>query len=171
MKSSIIKCNQENVNELQKISRKTFSETFGAQNSQKNLDEYLKQAYNKEKLLKEINNPNSQFYFIKTNHKIAGYLKLNLNDAQSEKMSNDDLEVERIYLVKTMQKLGLGRKLFDKAIAEAKKHHKKTIWLGVWEHNENGKAFYKHLGFKPFSDHVFQLGDDAQRDILMKKQV
>ncbi|MBJ6950348.1 GNAT family N-acetyltransferase, partial [Vibrio cholerae] len=78
---------------------------------------------------------------------IAGYLKVNIDDAQSEEMGNESLEVERIYIKSSFQKHGLGKYLLINAIEIAIEHNKKNIWLGVWEKNEYAIAFYKKLGF------------------------
>lgn len=59
---------------------------------------YLDRAFNLKQLGKELLNNCSEFYFIFLNKEVAGYLKLNFNDAQSEKMGNDSLEIERIYI-------------------------------------------------------------------------
>jgi ribosomal protein S18 acetylase RimI-like enzyme len=45
------------------------------------------------------------------------------------------------------------------------------VWLGVWEKNEKAIQFYKKWGFVQFDKHLFQLGDDAQTDIMMKLQL
>lgn len=67
------------------------------------------------------------------NKEVAGYLKLNFNDAQSEKMGNDSLEIERIYIRGKFHKRGLGKYLMNKALDIAKDQNKEKIWLGVWE--------------------------------------
>ena len=45
------------------------------------------------------------------------------------------------------------------------------MWLGVWEENPRAIRFYQKQGFVEFGEHIFQLGDDAQRDVLMKKSL
>ena len=42
------------------------------------------------------------------------------------------------------------------------------LWLGVWEENPKAIQFYKKLGFVDFGEHEFDLGDERQRDIMMK---
>jgi ribosomal protein S18 acetylase RimI-like enzyme len=42
------------------------------------------------------------------------------------------------------------------------------MWLGVWEENPRAIRFYQKQGFVEFDQHIFQLGEDAQTDILMK---
>jgi ribosomal protein S18 acetylase RimI-like enzyme len=45
------------------------------------------------------------------------------------------------------------------------------IWLGVWEHNPRAIAFYRKCGFSVVGDHVFMLGQDQQRDLILAAQV
>lgn len=88
----------DNLEDLIKISRLTFSDTFGDQNSKSNLEEYLRDAYSSQQLSKEINNPETEFMFAYYKTELAGYLKLNVGHAQSELKEDGGLEVERIYI-------------------------------------------------------------------------
>ncbi|MBS9335471.1 GNAT family N-acetyltransferase [Fructobacillus sp. M1-13] len=151
------------------ISRATFAETFAADNSEADLAAFLDQHYAPEKLRAEIELAGSDFYFCLVAEKVVGYLKLNRDEAQSEPLGSDALEIERIYFLSDYQGQGLGSRFFSLAEEIAFSTRKSWIWLGVWEHNDLALAVYQKKGFVPFSDHVFQVGDDRQRDILMKK--
>jgi ribosomal protein S18 acetylase RimI-like enzyme len=159
----------ENIQELQKISVETFTETFKDQNSPEHLNAYLERAYNLDQLAKELANRSSRFFFIYFNEEIAGYLKINTGDAQSEKMDDDSLEVERIYIKKKFQKHGLGKHLLNRAVEIATEQQKTKIWLGVWEENQNAIAFYQKKGFVQTGSHSFYMGDDEQIDLIMTK--
>lgn len=102
MEVSIKSIQQNDLNKLKDISIQTFKETFGSDNSEEDLQNYFKTAYNLPKLAKELANPNSEFYFIFYNHNLAGYLKLNIEDTQSEKMGDNALEIERIIYSKKL---------------------------------------------------------------------
>ncbi|AKP76605.1 MULTISPECIES: GNAT family N-acetyltransferase [Priestia] len=165
----IKKCILEDVYDLQDVSYKTFYETFKDQNSQENMTAYLEKAFTIEQLEKELSNTSSQFFFMYVNHEIAGYLKVNMNDAQSEEMGEEALEIERIYIGNSFQKQGLGKHLFNKAVEIATTFNKKKIWLGVWEKNKNAIAFYKKQGFVQIGSHSFYMGDEEQIDLIMVK--
>lgn len=171
MTTMIKRCTQKKLHELQAISMATFTETFQEQNSPENLNAYLEKAYNLKQLEQEVANPASLFFFIYFNEEVAGYLKVNINDAQTEAMGHDFLEVERIYVVKTFQKHGLGKILLEKAHEIALEQKKKNIWLGVWEANENAIAFYQKKGFVQRGSHSFYMGDDEQVDLIMVKTI
>lgn len=162
----------DDVSALQAMSLTTYRETFAAANTEANMQAYLDSAYNLPKLTAELQNPNSQFFFIIRDGQRVGYLKLNTGTAQTEAMGPDALEVERIYILPAYKHQGLGSVLIQQAIDLAKAAHKTTVWLGVWEHNEPAKQFYQaHWGFKQFSSHHFVMGDDVQTDLLMIKHL
>ncbi|MDR4947890.1 GNAT family N-acetyltransferase [Neobacillus cucumis] len=169
MTINLKKCTLEDLHTLQDISYETFNETFKDQNSPENMTIYLERAFNLEQLEKEIANSSSEFFFVYFNHEVAGYLKVNNNEAQSEKMGDESLEIERIYIKNQFQKHGLGKYLFNKAMELALELNKKKIWLGVWEKNENAIAFYRRMGFVQTGAHSFYMGDEEQVDFIMTK--
>ena len=169
MTINIKKCTIEDLRILQEISYQTFDETFKDQNSPKNMKTYLEQAFNLKQLEKELSNVSSQFFFVYYNDEVAGYLKVNINDAQSEEMGDESLEMERIYIKNKFQRHGLGKYLLDKAMEIVIERNKKKIWLGVWEKNENAIAFYKKMGFVHTGSHAFYMGDEEQIDLIMMK--
>ena len=163
------KCTIKDLQILQNISIETFNETFKEQNSSENLKAYLDRAFNLKQLEKELFNNYSEFYLVYYNDEIAGYLKVNINEAQSEEMREDSLEIERIYIKKKFQKYGLGKYLLNKAMDIAIERNKKKIWLGVWDKNDNAIAFYKKMGFVQTGAHSFYMGDEEQIDYIMSK--
>jgi diamine N-acetyltransferase len=169
MAINIKKCTIDDTLKLQQISYETFNETFKNQNSPENMNAYLERAFNLKKLEKELSNISSQFFFVYFNNEVAGYLKVNTDDDQSEEMGDESLEIERIYIKNKFQKHGLGKYLLNKAMEIAMERNKKKIWLGVWEKNENAIAFYKRMGFVQTGAHSFYMGDEEQMDFIMTK--
>ena len=169
MTIKIKKCTYDDLEMLQEISIETFNDTFKDQNSSENMKAYLERAFDTKQLEKELSNRFSQFFFVYFNEAVAGYLKVNTNEAQSEEMGYESLEIERIYIKNEFQKHGLGKYLLNKAIEIAMERNKKKIWLGVWEKNENAIAFYKKMGFVHTDSHSFYMGDEEQIDHIMTK--
>ena len=167
----IKKVSTDELEELKKLSVDTFSDTFTEQNNEIQMKAYLEKAFNTDQLRRELSNPESFFYFVKEEDKILGYLKLNTKTAQTDQVLDSSLEIERIYLTQEAQGKGIGKLLMDFSIAEAKRRNLLCLWLGVWEKNEKAIAFYKSYGFEVFADHPFKLGDESQKDLLMKRFV
>lgn len=164
----ITKVNLNQIDQLQKIGRKTFEETFSEFNSEENMKNYLKEGFSIEKLTTELNEKNCEFYFASLSNEIIGYLKINFGDSQTELKDRKALEIERIYVSKEFHGKSVGQLLYDKAIEIAKQKDVEYVWLGVWEENPRAIRFYKKNGFVEFDKHNFKLGNDVQIDIMMK---
>ena len=164
-------CTINDKSALQEIAYQTFDETFRAQNKKENIDNYLKTAFTDEKIERELTNPHSFFYFIYHNEQLSGYLKLNIKGSQTEAYNDDDMEIERIYILKQYQKHGLGKQLYQHALTKAASLSCKRIWLGVWEKNINAIEFYKKMGFEKVDQHAFYMGDEKQIDYIMIKNL
>lgn len=168
MDISIRKISVSDINELQKIGKLTFAETFSSENTEDDMKAYLESSFSTEKLIAELTDQNAEFYFAELDHDIIGYLKINVGLSQTEIKDKNALEIERIYVLKEYHGKKVGQLLYDKAIELAKAKKVDYVWLGVWEKNSRAIRFYEKNGFKIFDKHVFQLGNDIQTDIMMK---
>ncbi|WP_430612935.1 GNAT family N-acetyltransferase [Flavobacterium sp. JP2137] len=168
---TIRRATTQDLESLQRIGRQTFSETFSTGNTDENLAAYLAQSFSTEKLTEELHKVDSEFYFALEQERVIGYLKLNTQGAQTEKLGEESLEIERIYVLKAFHGQKVGQLLFEKAHQVATDKKLTYIWLGVWEGNARAIQFYTKNGFVEFGQHAFQVGSDEQLDILMKKQL
>jgi diamine N-acetyltransferase len=161
----------DDIDDLQKISRQTFFETFSPWNSIENMKKYLEEGFSTEKLSDELGNKDSEFYFALIDNSIIGYLKLNSGQAQTELKDDKALEIERIYVLKEFHGKKVGQVLYDKALGIAGEKNVDYIWLGVWEKNLRALSFYRKNGFTEFDKHLFVLGHDSQTDLMMKLEL
>lgn len=152
---------------LYEIGSKTFIETYGHQNTPKNLKKYLEEKFSKMQILNEIQTPQTIFLLVELENKVIGYSKMRVN--LIENVDKSALEIERIYISKTYHGQRYGASLMQKCIDIALENNYTSLWLGVWEHNPKAIEFYQKWGFEVVGTHIFQLGDDAQTDFLMKK--
>jgi diamine N-acetyltransferase len=159
------------IEKLQNIGRQSFYETFAEANTEEDMQKYLNENFSVTKLIAELINPDSEFYFATTDKKVVGYLKVNLGQAQTELKVNNALEIERIYVLKEFHGKQVGQLLYNKALQVAKHHNVDILWLGVWEANPRAIRFYQKNGFVEFDKHIFKLGNDEQTDIMMKLEL
>jgi len=169
---------------LQEVARTTFLEAFNDQNDPKNMEHYLHTAFHIDQVKKELSDPHTLFYFVRSPDQttpkfgesldtdpIIGYLKFNIGTAQTELKEREGLEIERIYVISQFQGKKIGAQLLQFAKQRARELHKHYIWLGVWQKNERAIQFYKRHGFSIFSSHPYTLGSDVQTDYLMKYEL
>lgn len=164
----IKKVTTKDIDQLQKIGRQTFFETFSAGNTEENMKAYLDQNFALDKLTSELDDNNAEFYFATFDNNVIGYLKLNFGQSQTELQDDKALEIERIYVLQEFHGKKIGQILYDKAIQIARQKYADYVWLGVWEENQRAINFYKKNGFAEFDKHIFKLGNDEQIDIMMK---
>lgn len=167
----IKKVTLSDIDQLQKIGRQTFYETFSASNSEENMNRYLSEDLSLEKLTTELYNKHSEFYFATLNNNVIGYLKINFGQSQTELKDDKALEIERIYVLKEFHGKKVGQTLYEQAMHIARQINANYVWLGVWEENPRAISFYKKNGFVDFGKHIFKLGNDEQTDIMMRLQL
>ena len=165
------KCTIKDFDTLRELSIRTYYETFANLNTAEDMQEYLDEAFEINKLYCELNNTDSDFFFLYFDDTIAGYLKLNEAPTQTDINDSSSLEIERIYVASDFQGEGLGRYLMEQAIAIAAERKKKYVWLGVWENNEKAIRFYRKNGFYEIGTHTFVMGGDVQTDYVMRKDL
>jgi ribosomal protein S18 acetylase RimI-like enzyme len=165
----IRRCTRADLDALRSIAYQTFDDTFRRLNDTASFNEYLGASFNRAKLESELKNPNSTFFFLYNDDVLAGYMKINQGDAQTDLRDPAALEIERIYVTRDFQGLGLGKALIEKAMEAARRAKKRTVWLGVWEKNGNAIAFYKKMGFAKIGTHDFYIGRKRQTDFIMRR--
>ncbi|WP_207421331.1 GNAT family N-acetyltransferase [Desertivirga brevis] len=167
----IRKVTLDKIDQLQRVGRQTFFETFSESNSEENMKKYLHEGFSLDKLRTELSDKDTEFYFAVLGTQVIGYLKLNFGNAQTELKDESALEIERIYVLKEYHGKKVGQLLYEKAIQVAREKNAHYVWLGVWEENPRAICFYEKNGFMEFDKHIFRLGDDEQTDIMMKLEL
>jgi ribosomal protein S18 acetylase RimI-like enzyme len=153
------------------ISHQTFFETFAADNRKEDMDKFLNEQFTKGKLMMEVGARENIFLLAYYNEEVAGYVKLRDGRTPTALGNVDGLEIARIYVMTDMIGKGVGKQLMQSIINIAKEKSKDVLWLGVWEKNQRAIEFYTKWGFEKFAETDFLLGDDVQRDWLMKKSL
>ena len=151
--------------------RETFEEAFASDNTPENMAIYLEKNFNKAKIIAEIKDSNTQFFIAYVDDKPAGYAKVRINDEVKKVLKEKAIELERIYVSSSFQGKKVGASLLQSCLDHAGENGFQWIWLGVWENNHKAQNFYAKWGFEKFGEHVFQMGDDAQIDWVMKKPI
>lgn len=151
------------------ISRQTFYETFAADNTKEDMDKFLKEQFTRGRLMMEVGSPENIFLLAQSGDEVAGYVKLRESKAPLSLGSSKAMEIARIYSMRSMIGKGVGKILMQACIDIAAEKRKEALWLGVWEKNQRAIDFYAKWGFEKFDETHFLLGDDVQRDWLMRK--
>lgn len=151
----------------------TFWDAFAhhPKNAPDDLNHYMRQAFNIEQISAELQDDKSLFLIAEIDGKAAGYAKLNLDLSEERISATRPIELNRLYSHQEFLGKGVGQSLMDACFEHAQANSHDVMWLGVWEYNPRAQRFYEKNGFRVVGSHVFQLGEDAQTDLLMQKEL
>lgn len=82
-------------------------------------------------------------------------------------VSDDDLELKRIYLLSRFHGGGVGRELMRHAVAESRARGARRLLLGVYAGNARALAFYARNGFRQVGERSFQVGRNTYGDAIL----
>jgi ribosomal protein S18 acetylase RimI-like enzyme len=167
----IRRANASDADLLAELGARTFSETFAADNTSQDMAAYIAASFNHEQQTAELADSASIFLIAEVVGRPAGYARLHAGKPPDSVTGAKPLELVRLYVSTEWLGRGIGAALMQACIDEARRAGYETIWLGVWERNARAQAFYHKWNFRPVGEHVFQLGSDLQRDILMEREV
>lgn len=156
---------------LAELGARTFAETFAADNRPEDMTAYLASSFGRSQQAAELADPHSRVLIAEIDGVAAGYAKLHAGPPPQSVTDKKPIELVRLYVSQEWLGRGVGAALMQACISEAMEQDYRTIWLGVWEHNSRARAFYRKWKFREVGEHIFQLGDDSQRDILMERSV
>lgn len=151
------------------LSRETFYDTFAAQNSREDMEKFMAGQFSTQRLMDQVGAPGNIFLLAFVDDQVAGYVRMLEGFPPAELKELPAIEIARIYASQHVIGKGVGKALMQRCIEIATEKKKRSIWLGVWEKNERAIAFYKKWGFEKFGEHDFVLGNDVQRDWMMRK--
>jgi ribosomal protein S18 acetylase RimI-like enzyme len=152
------------------LSRQTFYDSFAADNTKENMDKFMNEQFTRERLVEEVGAAGNIFLLAFDGDEVVGYARI--RETPNPVADNSKaIEIARIYAVQKSIGKGVGRALMQRCIETGREKNVPVIWLGVWEKNEKAIAFYTKWGFERFGEHIFMLGNDAQTDWLMKKEL
>ncbi len=151
------------------LAEKTFRETFGIANTAWNMDAHCRGSFSEEIQAEEIASSNMITLLAEHGDELVGFAQLRWSEAPSFVQGNSPSEILRLYVTSNWHGKGVAQSLMAACIEEIKARGSDVIWLGVWERNPRAIAFYRKLGFVEQGDHVFPLGYDPQRDIVMAR--
>ncbi len=156
---------------LADIGAETFRDTFGADNTPEDMTQYLAQSFSPEKQARELAEPGTFFLIADVDGAPAGFARIKVGEPPSAIGARVAVEIARFYARKAWIGKGVGQALMQACLDEAAHTGHAVIWLDVWERNPRAIAFYARWGFSVVGEQIFQLGHDAQRDLLMARPI
>ena len=162
---------QNDAKSLAQLAEHLFRETFSSENLGTNIEMFCLQNFGSEIQQQEILNSNIVTFLAEIECKLVGFAQLRLESYINTIKARRPSELYRLYVSSEQHGCGLAHKIIKEVLCAASNANSDYIWLGVWENNPRAIAFYQKYGFSVTGEHVFKLGLDPQRDIIMAAEI
>jgi diamine N-acetyltransferase len=156
---------------LARLAEKTFRDTFGADNSATDMDQHVLETYSAQIQTREILDSKVDTFVCEFENELIAYAQLSWLEAPSYLKALKPVEIKRFYVDSPWHGKGIAGALMAQVLDHVGSKNADQIWLGVWEHNPKAKRFYQKMGFLEVGEHVFQLGSDPQRDLILSRKL
>ncbi len=156
---------------LAQLQERTFRDTFEHSCTPEDMALHCAAHYGEVLQRRDTLDPNIDVLVCDGGGRLAGYAQVRRGYVPDCVVAERPVEIQRFYILKDFHGQGLAHDLMTASLAICEGHGADQVWLGVWEHNPRAIAFYAKWDFAEVGSHVFPLGTDPQRDIVMIRPV
>jgi diamine N-acetyltransferase len=154
---------------LDAMARAVWLETFGHSGSAEDIGLYLAKAYGPDgDLIRHLSDPGHHFHLACMGETIVGYAKLSLPWLPEGSFGPRARQLSQLYTTQKVRGSGVARTLMEWTIATARSGGADELLLTVWEHNPRAMRFYQKIGFEHVGDYEFPMGNQIDRDLIMR---
>lgn len=156
---------------LAELAERTFRDTFAGSNRAADIDAHCRKSFGESIQAAEIRDPGRTTLLACDRDRLVGYGQLRWKTAPGCVAAERPAEIQRLYVDASWHGKGVANALMDALLEAAAAGGADAVWLGVWERNPRAIAFYAKRGFSAVGEHVFVLGDDPQRDLVLARRL
>ena len=167
----IRKAERRDATQLATIAEATFKEAFAGVNTPEDMDLHCRTRYGEAIQAEEIADPNRVTLLCEQDGRLLGFAQLRWGEVPSCIVADAPGEIQRLYVVSDSHGKGIAQDLMRGCLDEMARRRSDVVWLGVWERNPRAIAFYQKFAFVEVGEHIFRVGRDPQRDILLARPV
>jgi GNAT superfamily N-acetyltransferase len=114
---------------------------------------YLHFVYDEVKVLEDLAEPNSPYFFVLVNHEKVGVLRIQHDEIFATLAAKTATKLHRIYLHPKVHGMGIGQALMNWTIEETRKQGNEILWLEAMDSKTDALKFYKKCRFE-IGNHV-----------------
>ncbi|MBS0579832.1 MAG: GNAT family N-acetyltransferase [Proteobacteria bacterium] len=155
--------------QLALLAEATFRDTFAVMNTPEDMALHCRTSYGEVIQAREIADPRMLTLICEDGGKSIGFAQLRWGEAPSCVVARAPGEILRLYVARDYHGRGVAHQLMRACVHHMTEHSSDVVWLGVWERNPRAISFYKKSGFTEVGEHIFRVGSDPQRDIVMAR--
>ena len=154
---------------IDRIYRTGFNETFAHLYQPQDLESFLSD-FTLERWREELSDPSYAFRIAEEDGVRFGYIKIGPISLPVEP-TVPALELKQLYLLKEWHGRGAADALMEWALSEAASRGAHELYLSVYTENWRARRFYERFGFVFHAPYVFMVGNHADEDMIMRRDL
>lgn len=157
---------------LAELGARSFVAKFGHLYRPEDLATFLAEAHIEANVAKEIADPQMRIMLAERDGVLLGYCKLVMACGWPEHARGHRvIELKQLYTDPEVTGQGIGARLTDWALAEAKAFGADEIQLSVYSENPGAQKFYRRYGFDRVADIHFMVGEQRDAEFLFARMM
>lgn len=157
---------------LADLGRESFVAKFGHLYRQEDLATFLEQVFSPAAIAGELADSERLYRLAEADGHLVGYCKLALVCGWPDHArGNHVIEIKQLYTASTATGLGIGARLMEWALDEARTRGGDEMQLSVWSLNHDAQRFYARYGFAKVADVHFMVGTQRDEEFLFARML
>jgi ribosomal protein S18 acetylase RimI-like enzyme len=162
---------QGDIPNLVRVARASFFAAYSPIDGPESVRAYAERHFTAEAFAAMLDDPTAHLAVLVDAGELAGYALLVESPAPSCVAGGRVVELSRLYLLADRIGRGLGAALLRHALDWCAASGFDTLWLGVYDRNERGIAFYRRFGFEIVGTRPFDWHGVIYHDPVMARSV
>lgn len=163
----------EDIPALAALGRDSFVAAFGHLYRAEDLSAFIEQCYSRNAVAEEITDPAHRHCLaVDSDGALAGFCKIKFPSGYAQYSdAARPLALQQLYTDPARTGQGVGARLMDWALAEARALSADAVQLSVWAENFAAQRFYERYGFGKIADIDFYVGNHRDEEFLLERRL
>ncbi len=155
---------------LSRISRRTFTATFGHLYPDEDLQAFLADSYAPAVCARILADDAYAIWLLEDGAEAVGHAMAGPCGLPHADVAPGDGELKRLYVLDSVQNSGWGGRLFQAALDWLERDGPRTLWISVWSENLGAQRFYARHGFEKVGEYEFPVGRVRDREFMLRRR-
>ena len=157
---------------LAELGVRSFQVKFGHLYRPEDLSTYLAESHSEANVAGEIADPRMRVMLALEGDRLLGFCKLVMACGWPEHArGRKSIELKQLYTDPAATGQGIGARLMDWSLDEARRFGADEIQLSVWSDNLGAQKFYERYGFEKMADIHFMVGQQRDEEFLFARMI
>jgi ribosomal protein S18 acetylase RimI-like enzyme len=150
------------------LGAETFRETFGHLYPPEDLAHFLDESHSPAAWRKVLEDPALRTW-VAEEGALVGYALAGPCKLPHPEVTPDAGELKRLYVARSHQGSGVGRRLLDEALGWLEAQGRTPLWIGVYSENHRAQKIYEARGFVQVGEYEFPVGKTRDRELILRR--